>query len=366
MLIRLSLMGELSLRQTGAVERREDPESTWVCPSRRAPRDAKSPSGVASDGRLRAMRLLLLVLLLLFGPPAAAQSPPEDDFDSLGIRIDEVVSVEHVLVPLVVRSRKGFRYDLEPKQFRLFVDDRRVPIESFERGADAPMSIVVLNDLSGSMAHMGKLDAGLEVINYYLDRLRPKDEMALATFTGGRTVVEVPFTSDVSVLRESIGLWQAWGTTAIYDAVAALPEISLTGQRGKLAALLITDGVDNASEMSLPDAQLLVQRAELPVYVFGLETYRRPDDDVFRYVDLLQLLADGTGGRYYRITNLEEARQASAAIFTELRHQYVLGFSVRGYGPDQYHPIRVEVTRRRSRVVHRLGYRGSAPAAWER
>ena len=291
-------------------------------------------------------------------PPAEETIPPEE------LTFGGDVSVNLVLVPTVVRSRKGYVRDLRKREFRLFVDSREVPLELFERGATAPLSLVWLQDLSGSMAHLGKLDASRVALSFFLGRQRAGDEYALATFAGGQTRVEVPFTDAVDVIGESMEVWEGWGTTALYDAVSWLPEISLDADRFKRAAVVVTDGVDNASAVSPDEARDIVSRAELPVYVLGLAGYATSrDDETFRYADLLELLADGTGGRYYSVTNADDVRRACAAILAELRHQYLLGFSALGDGTEEYHPIRVDVKRRRSRVLHRRGYRGGDPVA---
>jgi VWFA-related protein len=289
-----------------------------------------------------------------------------DDEIPPGIVINDSFSVEMVLTPVTVRSKGEFVAGLEDKRFTLFVDDIEIPIESFESGPTAPLSLIVLQDLSGSMENLGKLDTSRRAIEHFFDRSLPADEFALASFAGGTTEVEVPFTEDMEALRESIGLWQGWGTTALYDAVAWLPQLSVAGRRARRAAILITDGVDNDSAIPPQEAGEIVRRAKLPVYVLGLESHvdRNPYDDTFRYDDLLRLLARASGGRYYSIHQTEEVDAACAAILAELRHQYVLGFSASGVDPEAYHDIRVEVRHRgEPRIEHRPGYQGSSPAA---
>jgi hypothetical protein len=134
----------------------------------------------------------------------------------------------------------------------------------------------------------------------------------------------------------------------------------------KRAAILVTDGIDNASELSPAEARDLVERAQLPVYVFALPGRELVDEaPTFRYADLLQDLAAATGGQYYALESPAEARRTCASILGELRHRYVLGFSVTGTGPSAYHSLAVEVRDRprRSSLVHRRGYRGTLPNA---
>jgi VWFA-related protein len=312
---------------------------------------------------VRLVRPLLLAAPLLLPTAAVAQEPPAAE--TAEYTFGEVYSVEVVLVPVAVRGETpGQR--LPRDRFRLRVDGKPVKIESFENDSGAPLSLVFLQDLSGSMAEPGKMASSREALDCFLDTARKSDEIALATFAGGKTDIDVPLTHDPAPLRESMGLWEPYGTTGLYDAVAMLPEISVGGGGAKRAAVLVTDGVDNTSAISPEQAQKLVQAADLPVYVLALPGRDEPaPPQTFRYGDLLRQLAEATGGRYYELGDTTQARRTCAAILGELRHQYVLGFSVSGTGPAKYHPIRVELLDRKRRfsLIHRRGYRGTAPSA---
>jgi len=294
--------------------------------------------------------------------PGFSQEPPASSFQ------DEV-SVGLVLVPVVVRSGAGFAKNLDQGDFRLLVDGKPARIESFERRSDAPASIVLLQDVSGSMESGGKLDWSREVVRFFLGKSLPGDEISLATFAGDQLQVEVPFTSDHSVVRESSDRWKAYGTTALHDAVASMPRISLEGRNPKRFALLITDGVDNASRITPEQARTIVQEAQLPTYVLGLGSgnpYELSDkgEKIYRYADVLSLLAAVTGGRYYSITNAEDLQKALTAILDDVRHQYVLGFST-GDGAVKFRKLQVEIKdkgRDRRTVVFRRGYKGTPPA----
>ncbi len=309
---------------------------------------------------------VLLLASLWFATVGAAQEDFSDQIPE-GLVIHDSFSVQMILAPVTVRSKGEFVSGLEQDRFRLFVDQREVPVESFESGPTAPLSLIVLQDLSGSMDNLGKIDTSRRASEYFFNRALPADEFAIATFASGSTQVDVPFTREMGTLRESLDLWRGWGTTALYDAVAWLPQLSVSGRRARRAAILITDGVDNASEIPAAEAGVIVRQAKLPVYVLGLESHvdRNPYDDTFRYDDLLRLLAHSSGGRYYSIRGPEDVDAACAAILSELRHQYVLGFSASGIGPETYHDLEVEVRHRGDpRVDHRPGYQGTKPAAF--
>lgn len=304
-------------------------------------------------------RLLALTTSLQLAGPAVAGEQP------LALTFHDESSVAWVLVPVVVRDPAGYVKGLEAGDFELWVDERQTPFESFERELDAPMSLVYLQDLSGSMASGGKLEASREALSFFLERARPGDEFALATFASGSTRVEVPFTPDVSVLDEARALWRAWGTTALHDAVAWLPDIHTGSQHLKRAAILVSDGVDNASTITPEAARAMLHEARLPVFVLGLEALHRtpaePAGETFSYARLLAQLAAASGGRYYEINDPDDLKEACLSIADELRHQYVLGFRTRGEGPADVHRLRVRVRGKGLTIAHRPAYRGTPP-----
>jgi VWFA-related protein len=295
-------------------------------------------------------------------PPAPAGTPaPAASFE-------EEVSVAWILVPVTVRSKRGYVRGLDRGDFRLEVDGRPVDFSDFEQRGEAPWSLVFLQDLSGSMGVGGRLESSQEAARSFLDASRPGDEVAIATFASGSTDVEVPFTENLQAARESVATWEAYGKTSLHDAVARLPEISSSSRNVKRAAILITDGVDNASALSPAEARELVRRAELPVYVLGLESgdpfaLDESGKKVYRYADVLNLLAAMTGGRYFPIGGPEELKEACQAIAEELRFQYVLGFDTSGTGRSSDRRIRVTVKGDSDlRIQARRSYRGTAPA----
>jgi len=309
---------------------------------------------------------LILALLLAAPAPRLQAAPGTPSPPGTVPEYTEEVSVGYVLVPVVVRSGGGFAERLKKDDFKLLIDGRPVKIESFEQRAEAPASLVFLQDLSGSMATGEKLAVSRQALRFFLDRSLPGDEFALATFASGHGQVEVPFTQERSPLYQASDLFRGYGTTALHDAVAWLPEISLAARNPRRFALLITDGADNASEIRPEQAREMVRAAQLPVYVLGLGSgspfiLGPGGKKLYRYADVLQLLATATGGRYYSISQTRELQEALQAIVEDLRHQYVLGFAT-GDGRKAYRKIEVKVAGDHPTVFFRRGYQGPPPA----
>ncbi len=339
------------------------------------------PTPARRPRRLPALAALaLLALLGLPGPPAAgAGGDPPPPAPAAAAAADQPptfegsVSVSWVLVPVIVQSRWGYVDRLTRKDFRLTIDGRPAPIADFDLGSDAPLSVVYLQDLSGSMANSGKLEASRRALEALLDRAHPGDELALASFAGNHLRIDVPFTDSLATVREAMGLWEGYGTTALNDAVSRLPDISVGGRRGRRVAVLVTDGQDNASAISPPAALDIVRRARLPVYVIGLDLTRSSSEEpaageagTYRYAELLESLAEGTGGRYFDASDPDDATAAVQTLVDDLRRRYILELETSGGAPRSYHRLAVEVALPyRHTLTFRRGYYGTLPPSME-
>ncbi len=315
--------------------------------------------------RKRRLSLHLAAILLWIGlvSPSPGQEATAAELHS---GFEDRVSVAYILVPVIARSPLGYARDLVAEDFRLAVDGEPITFESFEIGATAPVSVLFLQDLSGSMANADKLALSRLAIGRLLQEARPSDQFALASFADGALDLQIPYSSDPDLIDKAMPLWRPYGVTGLHDAVSRLPELTRHRQSAKRAAILITDGADNASELSPTEARGKVRQAELPVYVLGLATGSHEELDregqkLHRYADVLNLLAHLTGGQYFWVSNRDEAVSAARTIAADLRHQYVLGFSTTDTGESRYRQIEVSTRKKRVTVTFRRGYEGPPP-----
>jgi Ca-activated chloride channel family protein len=312
---------------------------------------------------IRYARLAIFLPLLGVATPVWGQDEPQSALQS---GFQDRVSVAYILVPVIARSPVGYAQDLVAEDFQLKVDGRSIAFESFEVGATAPVSIMFLQDLSGSMANADKLRLSRLTIDLLLAEARAGDQFALATFADGSLTLEIPFSEDPDLIDKAMALWRPYGVTGLHDAVSGLPELTRNRQSAKRAAILITDGADNASELSPTEARRKVRQAELPVYVLGLSTgspdiLDRDGMKLHRYADVLNLLAHLTGGQYFWVSSSGEAVGAARTIASDLRHQYVLGFSTSDTGSSEYRELEVTTRKKKVRLTFRRGYEGPPP-----
>jgi Ca-activated chloride channel family protein len=304
--------------------------------------------------------LTAVALALSLAAPAAAEDPPT---------YSESAAAEYVLLPVLVFDGKGRFVDgLEQKDFRVKVDAAAVELDTFERDDAAPVSFAFLLDTSGSMQLANKIETAKNAIRSIVRARKPGDDFALFAFSEGEVRLVTDFSSDPArLLRELYGL-EASGQTALFDAVAATPSKMVKGKNGKRAIVLLTDGVDNASEIDAARMAEILQQVSVPVYTVGLKNgaFGRLSDREREElsVDNLTMLAGSSGGKMFLLSGEDDPRTMAAQIADEVRKQYLLGFTPSGRGDVKYRIVFVSVARPgRWDVRARRGYRGTAPGA---
>jgi len=293
----------------------------------------------------------------------------EQDSGELDGAFEGEVSVGYVLVPVVVRGKGGFSERLGERDFKLSVDGQTLPIGSFESGAQAPIGLLILQDLSGSMGIGPKLAHSRSLIECLMGHSRMGDEFAVASFSNAGLFIDVPFPGSLQAIRDSTSAWDAYGRTALHDAVGWLPDIVAARSSPRRAVVLITDGVDNASKLGATESRDQMRQAQVPVHVVGLDagSFERLDREgkkLYRLADMLNLIGWATGGGYHPISDPGDLVPACNSIVEDLRHQYVLGFSTRADGGTGRHEITVDVPgkSRKLEIKHRQSYEGTDPS----
>jgi VWFA-related protein len=298
-------------------------------------------------------------------PPAAGSGERKLDDATierlLKLQETEQVTVRLVLVPATVEDRKGrIVRGLSAEDFRLA--DNNVPqrIQYFSIEGAEPVAIAFLLDVSGSMRQIGKLEAAKEAIRYFVDALRPQDRFALIAFADEQVSWITEFTSDRQRFLDRLSVQEGYGQTALLDAVAATPKLVDESATGRKAIVLITDGVDNASRLTIEQAVSLARQVEVPIYTVGFSTLAEVAQDkrqLAQGMSLLRKFSSETGGEFFMVRDPDDLKETVARINTELRYQYLIG-----YKPDlaawdgRYRTIRLETRSSRYQVRTRAGY----------
>jgi Ca-activated chloride channel family protein len=250
--------------------------------------------------------------------------------------------VDEVLLNCTVIDENGKPVeDLKQSDFRIWEDGAPQNPNSFQH-QDLPVSIGLIIDNSGSMR-----DKRSAVNSAALTLLRNSNhqDAAFVVNFSERAFLDQGFTSDISLLNRGLSHFDSQGTTAMYDAVAAsADELSKHAKQPKQALLIITDGADNASRLSLEQAIRRVQNLGGPVvYTIGLLFDTEPQESQ-RARSAMDMLSEETGGVAYFPRSLGDVDQIAQDVARDIRNQYVVGYhSTKPSSIEGYRTIHVEV-----------------------
>jgi Ca-activated chloride channel family protein len=277
-------------------------------------------------------------------------------------RFVDRVSVDMVMVPAVVEDRKGRPVlGLMPEDFTLFEEGQVQEIEYFALDNNQPVSIAFVLDVSGSMRMSGRIRTAKEAVRYFLTSLRSKDQAALIAFADRQVAVLNEFGTDREETLKWLEAVKAYGQTALNDAVAAIPALVDRSHHGRKAIVLITDGVDNYSTLSLGQAMGAASAVDVPIYAIGFAAQSREvqgkNPARTQATKVLDRLSRETGGVFSLIHDPDDMKEAVRQIEEDLRSQYVLGYTpVNTQRDGRFRKIALQANNRRYTVRARTGY----------
>jgi Ca-activated chloride channel family protein len=301
--------------------------------------------------------------LVLIAAAAAAQTsePPQQ-------RMSDTVSVGYVMIPFTALDPKGRAIvDLRANEVALQVDGDSVRSDMFERSQNAPVSFTILLDGSGSMALAGKMDAARAAIGALLAHRKPGDDFALYVFAESVAREMVPFTDKPADITDALAKVKPFGKTAFFDALSTMPERSELGNNPTRAIILLSDGIDNASEMKRPDLARRLEGVAVPIYPLGIRDPHEVEDESKRPreemsdIGILEEVARLTGGKLTLGSTPQQIALAVAGLEKDLRAQYLIGFAPTGKGGVKYRRISLRLAGRVQTVRVRAGYLGTEP-----
>ncbi|MFY9752686.1 MAG: VWA domain-containing protein [Candidatus Acidiferrales bacterium] len=317
------------------------------------------------------------------GEAQAAPAPPVAQQPAATEQPTIKADVKIVSVLATVRDKKGkIVPDLKKENFVLTEDGRPETISYFAAETDVPLTMGLLVDTS--MSQRNVLGQERDASQVFLDHSlrQDKDKAFLIQFAR-----EVELLQDITASRDKLekalqslsapefsntrgqgspsddgGDSQArrGGGTLLYDAIYLASNELMLKQKGRKALVVLTDGVDRGSKVSLIDAIESAQHADTLVYSIlfadhdeggygghhggfggpgmgrgggmgwpggagggqGRPREQRPDGK-----KILERISHETGGRMFEVTKKETVDHIYAEIGEELRNQYSLGYT---------------------------------------
>ncbi|HEU5452540.1 MAG TPA: VWA domain-containing protein [Terriglobales bacterium] len=273
---------------------------------------------------------------------SAAASVPNGPLTDLNTHTRPIRSdVDLVLVPVTITDPMDrLVTGLDKENFQIYEGDRAEPIRTFATD-DAPISVGILFDMSGSMAD--KLEKSREAVVQFMQTANPLDEFFMITFNDKPDMIS-GFTNDIEKIQGKLVFTNPKGMTSLLDAIyLGLDEMKHAKYERK-ALLVISDGGDNHSRYTENEIKSRVKEADVQMYAIGLfDSYGRTTEERFG-PQLLGELTDVTGGRTFTIENPNDLADVATKISTELRNEYVIGYKPNPKPHDgKWHKIKVKL-----------------------
>ena len=322
---------------------------------------------------VRCLRASLLFVVLLF-PALTFQSdldgpniqivrtrprdtrPSDASFPEPTLRVDSSL----VLIPAQVTTREGAPImDLKRKDFRIYEDGAEQEISYFAKD-DAPVSIGLLLDSSGSMRN--KKQKSSEAAAAFFRTANSEDEFFLVEFDD-RPKLVLPFTKDTDLLYREISHARPYGRTSLFDAIYMALGVMKAAHHERKALVIVSDGGDNRSRRTFTAIKGDMLEADVQLYAMGIfdpEGASQGSREEAEGPQVLDNLAEITGGRHFPVLNLGTLPEVSTRIGQLLRNRYLIGYNPTNASRDgRYRGIRLNLAAAADPGVHvqyRKGY----------
>jgi Ca-activated chloride channel homolog len=233
------------------------------------------------------------------------------------------VDVNLVLVPATVTDPMNrLVTGLERENFQVYDNNIGQVIKSFST-EDAPVTIGIIFDLSGSMT--SKFMRARKALSEFLRTSNPQDEFFVVGFND-RPAVIVDYTSDVDDVEARMVMLKPENRTALIDAIYLGVDKLKQAKYERKALLIISDGGDNRSRYTEGELRRVVRESDVQIYSIGIFDQYAPTTEEQLGPVLLTDICDMTGGRLFRVLDINDLGDIASRISAELRNEYVIGY----------------------------------------
>jgi VWFA-related protein len=298
------------------------------------------------------MRILIGVLAA-FAVMAQQAAPLPEDEKPTTFRLDTRIVVCHT----TVIDKAGHLVTTLPQSaFTVFENKVRQTIRRFKR-EDVPVSLGLVIDNSGSMRNrLSQVKAAALAL---VKESNPADEVFIVNFNDSAYLdnpKDKPFTNDLGELESALAKIDTRGGTAMRDAIQMSIEHLKGGRRDKKVLVVITDGNDNASLVTMDTILKNAHKSDVLIYGVGLlseEEHR----EAGRARKALNELAEATGGKTFFPKEVSEVDSIARQVAHDIRNQYVIEYSPSNSNMDgTFRAIRITAKAPGTTVRTRSGY----------
>ena len=254
--------------------------------------------------------------------PASAPEPVEDS--GAVFRSDTRVVDLHA----TVMDQSGHLVTTLPREaFTVYENGVKQEIRDFRR-EDVPVSLGLIIDNSGSMRDKrSKVEAAALAL---VKDSNPQDEVFVVNFNDEANN-DLPngkdFTSNIQEMEEALKRIDSRGGTAMRDAMRmAIDHLKEKAHREKKVLVVVTDGDDNSSLVSLQNLVRASQQTGVLIYSVGLLSEEQPEE-ARRAEQALNALAEATGGEAFFPKDVSEVERIAHQVAHNIRNQYSIVYA---------------------------------------
>jgi Ca-activated chloride channel homolog len=257
-------------------------------------------------------------------------------------RKPQIINSDLVTLTVTVTDTYGrFVTGLGKNAFTI-TDDKDPQEITFFSDEDAPVSLGVVFDVSGSMGG-DKINKAREALSKFIETSHARDEYFLIGFNN-RAQLLLDHTRDSDALMQKLTFVQTHGQTALYDAVYLGVNKVTRGTHPKKAILLISDGQDNSSRYTFTELRRLLKESDVIIYAVGIVDGHDNSELGYGGRAILEELAGVSGGKAFFPSTSAEMNDTFERIALELRTQYSIGYRPSNFANDgHWHKLKIKV-----------------------
>jgi Ca-activated chloride channel homolog len=294
--------------------------------------------------------LVLVMAVLVLARVGYSQEKPQPDKPTPqkpsgdGETTPVIVNTDLITLTVTVTDTYG-RYvsGLGKKAFTV-LDEKQPQEITFFSDDDAPVSVGVIFDVSGSMSG-DKVKRARDALSRFIQTSHNSDEYFLIAFNS-RAQLLLDRTRDGNSVLDKLTFVQTRNNTALYDACYLGVEKVQRGVHPKRALLLISDGQDNDSRYTFSEVRRLLKESDVVLYAIGILNGGDSGSSLgMEGQGILDELANVSGGKAFFPRSNAEMDDIFEQIALELRHQYSIGYRPNNFVNDgKWHRIKVKIT----------------------
>ena len=254
--------------------------------------------------------------------------------------------------------------DLAPSDVAIR-DDQQPPstILGFRNESQLPLRLGLIIDTSDSVHRRFAFEQ--EAASRFLERVvRQEDDLAFVVGVSNSVLLVQDFTNDLTLTAHGVNELAPRGGTALWDAVAfAAGKLASRPETQPVARVLvvISDGDDNSSSITLKEAIARAQNGEVAVYTVNSRN-EQPDDPGTVGDRALKTLSELTGGTPFKPGSINKLNHSLAQLQQVIRGRYLVTYRPALFERnDRYRTIDIAAQKdgRKLKVFARKGYYAS-------